>query len=100
MSLIERYTTNYVEDLTCKWCGLPLANDDYVYGGDIVCKGCYEMANRGSTAIDYLIHLLKDGQLGSVHSFLQDLKNIDEIEEIGAWIRGYFDEDYEKWVKF
>lgn len=100
MSLIERYTTHYNDDITCKWCGLPLANDDYVYGGDIVCKGCYEMANKGSTAIDYVIDLLQTGQTGSVISFLKDLRNIECVEDIGAWIRGYFEEDYEEWVKF
>ena len=108
MSLIERYTTHYSEELACKWCGLPLENDDYVYGGDVVCKGCYEMAYKGSTGIDYLIDLIQTGQTGSVVSFLKDLRNAnvppeeprDLVDLLGEWIRGYFDEEYKEWVKF
>lgn len=99
MSLIDRYTKPD-EVIECAWCGLTIPDDDHIYGGDVVCKGCYELAHKGSTAIDYLVDLLKSGQVGSVESFLRDLKNIDVIEELGEWIRGYFGEDYEKWVKF
>ena len=42
----------------------------------------------------------KDGQVGSVISFLQDNRLDDWTEAFGAFVRFYFMEDYDKWVKF
>ena len=84
----------------CAWCGKPIYNEDYIYDFDVICPECEEYAYRGATAVDYIIHLLKDGQVGSVRAFLEDNRCSDWTEPFGAFVRCYFEEDYDKWVKF
>ena len=102
MSLIERYTDKEPAGPIgeCAWCGKPIYNTDHMYDLDVICPECDGYAYKGSTAVDYIIHLLKEGQVGSVVSFLQDNRLDDWTEGFGAFVRFYFMEDYDKWVKF
>ena len=85
---------------SCKWCGRDIYNEDHIYDTDVICPECDEFAYKGSTAVDFLIYLLKEGQVGSVRSFLEDNRLDDWTEPMGAYVRCYFMEDYDKWVKF
>lgn len=85
---------------TCKWCGRDIYNEDHIFDCDVLCPECEEMAYKGSTAVDFIIELLKDGQVGSVVSFLQDNRLDDWTEGFGEYVRHYFEEDYSKWIKF
>ena len=102
MSLIERYTEKETSGPigTCAWCGKPIYNTDHMYDLDVICPECDEVAYKGSTAVDYIIHLLKDGQVGSVISFLKDNRLDDWAEAFGEYVRTYFSEEYDKWIKF
>ena len=102
MSLIERYTVNDPAGPIgeCAWCGQPIYNEDHIYDCDVICPECDVYAYKGSTAVDYIVHLLKDGEVGSVISFFKDNRFDDWTEGFGEHIRTYFAEDYDKWVKF
>ena len=86
----------------CTWCGMPLYDEAEVkvYANDEICETCEKLAYKGSTAVDYIVHLLKDGEVGSVISFFKDNRFDDWTEPFGEHVRTYFDEDYDKWVKF
>lgn len=86
----------------CAWCGMPLYDEAEIktYANDEICEVCEKLAYKGSTAVDYIVHLLKDGEVGSVISFFQDNRLDDWTEAFGAFVRFYFMEDYDKWVKF
>lgn len=83
----------------CAWCGQPIYNEDHVYDCDVICPECEGIAYKGSTAVDYLIHLIDEGEVGSVKSFLMDNRICEWTEPMGAYVRCYFWEDYDKWVK-
>lgn len=85
---------------TCKWCSRDIYNEDHIFDGDVLCPECEKVAYKGSTAVDFIIDLLKSGQVGSVVSFLQDNRLDDWTEGFGEYVRHYFEEEYSKWIKF
>lgn len=86
----------------CAWCGLPLYSEEEIrtYSNDEICPACEKLAYKGDTALDYIVHLFRQGEIGSLESFFKDMKGCDWLEGFGESVRTYFGEDYDKWVKF
>ena len=78
----------------CKHCGTEVYNDDFVYSGNLVCRECFEEANKTETLIAYIrayprrfIEYLTEEAIVQENDVL-----IDILEDYKEWQQEYYDE--------
>ena len=96
MSLIDRYTGNYVP-VYCERCGAPIPeNEGAVFAGCDVCDDCWHYAYSNAAMADFAVQYA-----GSWYTFLKEcVLGAGDMywSEIVELARNYFDKDFEDFV--